>query len=182
MTDSRPRPQYGEYATPEEQARAMGTHRSAPAVQAAAPSGPSLAQASAARDVHPSTAQQVRSSRDLVMTVTLLAIGLVWVLLSIPGAANLPDTLNRTYELQGYTGGYGPVALASMLGLLMNISSIVVWGISCAVSVTLLRRHRRAAYVPIIGAVVAGAIALALTLVAMLSDPGLVAYINTLQA
>lgn len=165
MTESRPTPQYGEYASPEEQAKAMG---------AAAWPAPQPAE--------PAPVPRVRSSRDMVITVTLLGIGLVWVLLSIPGAADLPATLNRTYELQGYTGTYGPVELASTLGLLMNISSIVVWAITCAVSIAMLRRHRRAVYVPIIGAVVAGAIALALTLVAMLSDPGLIAYVNSLQA
>lgn len=189
MSDSRPSPRYGEYATPEEQAKAMGVHPAKPVVEPSAPPGmqaPARARAAAVRGAaapHPTAddARRARGSRDLVTTVTLLAIGLVWVLMSIPGAANLPDTLNRTYELQGYTGDHGPVALASTLGLFMNISSIVVWGVTCAVSVALLRRHRRAWYVPLIGAVVAGAIALALTLVAMLSDPGLVAYFASLQ-
>ncbi|MEO7123741.1 MAG: DUF6264 family protein [Lacisediminihabitans sp.] len=194
MTDPRPRPQYGEYATPEEQARALGrpapeAHASHDAVRAQHSSPAALPhhEAVAVRPqdgAAPEGVGQVharRRSRDAVITVTLLAIGLVWVLLSIPSASDFVDTLDHTYALQGYTGHYGPVALASTIGLAINISSISLWGITCAVSIVVLRRHRRAFYIPIIGAVLAGIVVLSLTLVAMLNDPGLIAYVNSLQ-
>lgn len=126
-------------------------------------------------------ARRLGSSRDAVITITLLGLGLAWVLLSIPSAADFVGTLNRTYALQGYTGHYGPVALASTIGLTINISSIALWGITCAVSIAVLRRHRRAFYIPVIGAVVTGIVVIALTLVAMLNDPGLITYVNSLQ-
>jgi hypothetical protein len=200
MTEQRPRPQYGEYASPEEQARAIGVpldpahHASAPHASASHAGTP---HASAAQAVTPPAAPpaapaapvvgseaataRVRRSRDVVVTVVLLGIGLAWTLLSIPGTSDLAGTLDRTYALQGYTGHYGPVALASALGLAMNISTLVLWGISCAISIALLRRHRRAFYVPLIGAVVSGLVVVALTIVAMYNDPGLLAYLGALQ-
>jgi hypothetical protein len=120
-------------------------------------------------------------SRDALLTVMLLGIGLAWVLWSIPNSVDFADTLNRSYALQGYTGHYGPVALASTIGLIMNISSITLWAITCGVSIAALRRHRRAFYIPLIGAVVTGVVVLALTLIAMLNDPGLMAYMSSLQ-
>jgi drug/metabolite transporter (DMT)-like permease len=127
------------------------------------------------------TASRARRSRDTVVTVMLLGLGLAWILISIPGTSDLAGTLDRTYALQGYTGHYGPVALASALGLAINISSLVLWGITCAVSIAVLRRHRRAFYIPLIGAVLSGLVVIALTLVAMFNDPGLLAYLDTLQ-
>lgn len=191
MTEQRPRPQYGEYASPEEQAKAIGVplepapHASAPHVSAPHAAAPQAATPPAATPVPivmgTDSTPRVRRSRDVVVTVVLLGIGLAWVLLSIPGTSDLAETLDRTYALQGYTGHYGPVALASALGLAMNITSLVLWGITCAVSITLLRRHRRAFYVPIIGAVVSGLVIVALTIVAMYNDPGLLAYLGALQ-
>ncbi|WP_349901772.1 DUF6264 family protein [Parafrigoribacterium humi] len=181
MTDQRPRPQYGEYATPEEQARALGL----PAQKAQHPSPAHQPDVPVLRDAARETKRAARARfnrpRDIVITVTLLAIGLVWVLLSVPGTSDLAATLDRTYALQGYTGRYGPVALASAIGMAINISSIALWGISAAVSIGLMRTHRRAFYIPIIGAAISGTVAIVLTLVALLSDPGLIAYMGSLQ-
>jgi hypothetical protein len=196
MTEPRPRPQYGEYASPEEQARAIGIplehapHTTPPAPPAAAPPARKPEKSEHAVQ-HPGTGQpdavgldtraRVRRSRDTVVTVMLLGLGLAWILLSIPGTSDLAGTLDRTYAIQGYTGHYGPVALASALGLAINISSLVLWGITCAVSIAVLRRHRRAFYIPLIGAALSGLVVIALTLVAMFNDPGLLAYLSTLQ-
>ena len=181
MTDQRPRPQYGEYATPEEQARALGV----PAPKAQHPSPAHRPAVPVVREsvgeAKPAARSPFSRPRDIVITVTLLAIGLVWVLLSIPGTSDLAATLNHTYALQGYTGHYGPVALASAIGMAINISSIALWGISAAVSIALIRTHHRAFYIPIIGAVVSGLVVIVLTLVALLSDPGLIAYMGSLQ-
>jgi len=116
-----------------------------------------------------------------VATVLLLGLGLAWILLSIPGTSDLAGTLDRTYALQGYTGHYGPVAFAAALGLAINITSLVLWGTACAVSIAMLRRHRRAFYIPLIGAALTMLVIIALTIVAMFNDPGLVAYLGTLQ-
>lgn len=205
MTEQRPRPQYGEYASPEEQARAIGVplehgaHSASPAVPPAPPAqnqqdrqnqrksdravqhAETGRQAGQADAVGLDTVNRARRSRDTAVTVMLLGLGLAWILISIPGTSDLAGTLDRTYALQGYTGHYGPVALASALGLAINISSLVLWGITCAVSIAVLRRHRRAFYIPLIGAVLSGLVVIALTLVAMFNDPGLLAYLSTLQ-
>ncbi|MEO6943308.1 MAG: DUF6264 family protein [Lacisediminihabitans sp.] len=190
MTDSRPRPQYGEYASPEDQAKAIGIPlvHVPKTVPAAAPVADPVhsVEKGKEKDAHSavasnSTATRAKRSRDTVATVMLLGLGLAWILISIPGTSDLAGTLNRTYALQGYTGKYGPVALASILGLVINISSLVLWGITCAVSIALIRRHRRAFYVPLIGGALSGLVIIALTIVAMFNDPGLLAHLSTLQ-
>ena len=94
MTDSRPRPQYGEYATPEEQAKAIGSpaptapDRTAPdssAPESTAPASPPVAMSVSASFPAPETrgaedavadpVRRLRRSRDIVFTVTLLGIG-----------------------------------------------------------------------------------------------------------
>jgi Family of unknown function (DUF6264) len=118
--------------------------------------------------------------RDIGFTVALLAIGLFWVIVSIPGMANLPTTIQQTYATQGYTGKYGPVALGTSIGLAINISQLVLWAITCGLSVLAIRKRRRAFYIPLIGAVVSGLLVMVLTIVAMLNDPGLLQYLSTL--
>lgn len=189
MTDSRPRPQYGEYATPEEQAKALGIPAHELPVQAdpvkahhAAPVMLPAGEAPHAQSTkNVSRPQTVIGSRDSLFTFALLGVGLAWVLWSIPSSVNFADTLNRSYALQGYTGHYGPVALASAIGLIISISSITLWAITCGVSIAVLRRHRRAFYIPLVGAVVTAIVVLALTLIAMLNDPGLLTYLSSMQ-
>ena len=67
MTDARERPEYGEYATPEEQAEAMGTP-TAPFVEAAIVEPEALADAAAAV-----TRPQPRRW-DLVLTIALIVV------------------------------------------------------------------------------------------------------------
>jgi hypothetical protein len=214
MEDSRSRPQYGEYASPEDQAKAIRVPIRPPEQQDLPPATqhavhapietPSADQGVADHGVtdhdvtggspwlrpgqreSPSAggsadvARRMAGPRDIGFTVALLAIGLFWVIVSIPGMANLPATIQQTYAMQGYTGKYGPVALGTSIGLAINISQLVLWAITCGLSVLAIRRRRRAFYIPLIGAVLSGLVVMVLTVVAMLNDPGLLQYLSTL--
>jgi hypothetical protein len=208
MADSRSRPQYGEYASPEDQAKAIrvpvpppeqaplaapapgrvtgygaGQEPSAgpwarPGQQGdtagqQGPGQPGLGQPADA-------ARQMVRTRDIGFTAALLAIGLFWVIVSIPGMADLPATIQQTYAMQGYTGKYGPVALGATIGLVINISQLVLWAVTCGLSVLAIRKGRRAFYIPLAGGVVSGLVVMVLTIVAMLNDPGLLQYLSTL--
>jgi hypothetical protein len=210
MEDSRPRPQYGEYASPEDQAKAIRVPSRPPEQQdAPAPAKQHAVQAPiettgadqgmadhgvtggpwlrpGQRGESPGVggpadvARRMAGPRDIGFTVALLAIGLFWVVVSIPGMADLPTTIQQTYAMQGYTGKYGPVALGTSIGLAINISQLVLWAITCGLSVLAIRRRRRAFYIPLIGAVVSGLLVMVLTVVAMINDPGLLQYLSTL--
>jgi hypothetical protein len=203
MTEPRSRPQYGEYASPEDQAKAIQVPIQPPEQPNAAPapiesvgvgSGPTGGSwlrpgqpsvvpqpGQPGTDGQAGTARQMGHPRDIGFTAALLGIGLFWVLVSIPGMANLPQTIQQTYAMEGYTGHYGPVALASAIGLAVNISQLVLWGVTCALSVLAIRKRRRAFYIPLVGGVISGLVVMVLTIVAMFNDPGLLQYLSTLQ-
>ncbi|MDQ1526109.1 MAG: hypothetical protein QOG18_722 [Microbacteriaceae bacterium] len=199
MTEPRSRPQYGEYASPEDQAKAIRVPHTPqdqpnaePAPIEAAVSAPtggswlgprqqSAVPGPSAMDGRAGTARQLGRPRDIGFTAALLAIGLFWILVSIPGMANLSATIQQTYAMEGYTGHYGPVALASAIGLAINISQLVLWGVTCALSVLAIRKRRRAFYIPLIGGAVSALVVMVLTIVAMLNDPGLLQFLSTLK-
>jgi hypothetical protein len=220
MADSRSRPQYGEYASPEDQAKAIrvpvpppeqaplaapapgrvtgygagqepsagpwarpgqqgdtagqqGPGQQGPGQPGNAAGQPGLGQPADA-------ARRMVRTRDMGFTAALLAIGLFWVIVSIPGMADLPATIQQTYAMQGYTGKYGPVALGATIGLVINISQLVLWAVTCGLSVLAIRKGRRAFYIPLAGGAVSGLVVMVLTIVAMLNDPGLLQYLSTL--
>ncbi|MDQ1606365.1 MAG: hypothetical protein QOJ18_732 [Microbacteriaceae bacterium] len=200
MTEPRSRPQYGEYASPEDQAKAIRvpiTPQDQPNAEPApiegagvgsAPTGgwlgprqQSAVPGPSAMDGRAGTARQLGRPRDIGFTAALLAIGLFWILVSIPGMANLSATIQQTYAMEGYTGHYGPVALASAIGLAINISQLALWGVTCALSVLAIRKRRRAFYIPLVGGAVSALVVMVLTIVAMLNDPGLLQFLSTLK-
>jgi hypothetical protein len=169
MTDQRPRPQYGEYATPQAQAQAMGLsspgHAPAPA---AGPAAPTAAGAAAP------TARGRRGQANLVVTVALLALGLVNVATSIGSYLDLPGAIQTVYDQLGY-GTYTADALAHSLGILAVVLSVVIWLATAAVCALLIRKHRLSWWVPLVGAAVLFvAIAIVMT-VAVASDPAFAA-------
>jgi hypothetical protein len=161
MTEQRPRPQYGEYATPQVQAEAMGLPTAVP---------PSV---SAERPV---TVRRPGQANRIV-TLTLLALGLVNVVLSVGNYLDLPGSIQTVYDQMGL-GTYTSTALASSLGVVALVLSVVIWLTTAAVSALLLRRHRLSWWVPVVGAALLFiAIAIVMT-VAVISDPAFLAYVE----
>ncbi|HUG50716.1 MAG TPA: DUF6264 family protein [Terrimesophilobacter sp.] len=169
MTEQRPRPQYGEYATPQVQAQAMGLPTPAHAVPSVPPPVP---------DARPADTGHRRQQTNLIVTVTLLALGLVNVGMSVGSYGNLGATIQTVYDTLGY-GTYTSGALAASLGIVAIVVSVVVWLVTAAVSALLLRKHRVSWWVPLVGAtLVFVAIAIIMT-VAVVSDPAFMTYLDT---
>jgi hypothetical protein len=170
MTEQRPRPQYGEYATPQAQAEAMGLPSPAHAV----PRVPQPVQ-----DVRPVDAGHRRQQTNLIVTVTLLALGLVNIGMSIGSYGNLGATIQTVYDRLGY-GTYTSGALAASLGVVAIVVSVVVWLATAAVSALLIRKHKVSWWVPLAGATLQFvAIAIIMT-VAVVSDPAFMTYLDTM--
>ncbi|MHB1171163.1 MAG: DUF6264 family protein [Lacisediminihabitans sp.] len=182
MTEPRPRPKYGEYASSQDQAKAIAVSlprdTSVGAQRQPQPSEHGHA-FSPTRRTGPSA--RPRPSWDTALTSVLLGIGLLSVLMSVPGMAQLPATIQQAYALQGYSGSYGPIGLASAIGLAINISQIMIWAVTCALSVFALRKRRPAFYIPIAGGLLSAVVVMVLLVVAMVNDPGLVAHLSSLQ-
>jgi hypothetical protein len=171
MTEKRPRPQYGEYATPQAQAEAMGLPSPAHAV----PTVPQPVQ-----DALPADAGHRRAQTNLIVTVTLLALGLVNIGMSVGSYGNLGATIQTVYDRLGY-GTYTSGALAASLGVVAIVVSVVVWLATAAVSALLIRKHKVSWWVPLAGATLQFvAIAIIMT-VAVVSDPAFMTYLDTMS-
>lgn len=173
----RPRPQYGEYASPEQQAKAMGVTSPPP------PNVPALARPTGALAPPPPPygqnlprAATVATPRrwDLMLSAVLLAYGLYSVVSGMFQFADLGALINRVYQMQGI-GQFTTTQLATTLGIVINTSDVVLFVATALITFALLRRGKVAFYVPLIGGAIAGIIALVCILVLMFGDP---AYLN----
>ena len=165
MSDSRPAPRYGEYATPDEVAALRGETMSPPPVTA--PGAPPSAAREPARG---STWRRL----DRPITVALLAFG-VLNLLQYAGAL-----LDFEYFLEVATEGtilddVDFTDAARVGGVVLFVVSLALVLVSGAIAVLLLRRGRVAFWVPL----VAGALSIlgwvAVLVVILLQTPGALA-------
>jgi hypothetical protein len=192
MTDPRPRPRYGEYSTPEVQARAKGLPEATPVTATgpeSAPATPVRAHAAAARSAAPGPADSTtvpdrpRSPEratpggllNRVVTLGLLALGLFNFFSGFAAFLTLPTFIQTAYDQLG-AGEYGPTALASALGIVAIVVSGALWLGTAWICLRLLQRGRTSWWVPLVGA---AATVIALTVimsVAILSDPTFAAF------
>ncbi len=128
----RPAPRWGEYATPEEVA---ALH-------------PQLARKPEPEPVPPPVVPPVRRGWDAPLTIGLLVLGAWNVLGSIPGYLDFGSLMHRAATLAGFTGvTVAPSAHAA--GIVAIVVNAVLLAAAIAGSLILLRRHRRAVWVPL---------------------------------
>jgi hypothetical protein len=210
VTDPRPRPQYGEYASPDEQARAMGFSDAASlslskqpvAPDAAAPetttdstttdpagttpvaspySPPGVgARSPGASAPGPLINGRPRRLWDAVLTIVLLGLGVISVTTSIPQYADFANTLSGVVSDAGY-GDYTNTSLASNIGIAINVTQIVLFLATAAVSVMMVRRNRLAFYIPLIGAVLFFIVLAVLLVIALTGDPSVMSNVTNVS-
>ncbi|MBT1584881.1 DUF6264 family protein [Curtobacterium flaccumfaciens] len=194
----RPAPGYGEYAPEgwvnpvlveqerqerERQARERQDQASAADARDAAPSDgvhgdragtdvrsgaiPAGAQGSMARS------RFGRTPADFVLTVGLLAFGLVSVVQSL-SVGKVASTVRRTLETQ-YTALNDPSAL-STAAVVAAITNVVVFALVAWWSIRRLRARKRTFWVPLVGAVVATAISTIAFVVVVMQDQAFVDF------
>lgn len=185
MTDNRPRPQYGEYATPEQRLAAGGLPLDEIELPKAAPGkdgdagGRGGQRASDAPDpalVTPGPLAQ-RRGWDSILTIALLSLGTYVVLSSIPGLAQFGQTVSTLFEQAGY-GDYTSIGLANMLGLVLNIVQPLLLVAAILLSVRSLAKNRLSFWIPLVFGAVNFIVFFVIALVAMVSDP---VFTNMLQ-
>jgi Family of unknown function (DUF6264) len=178
MSEERPRPQYGEYATPEQQAHAMGKrpipplrHQPEmppppdPTKRVVDPAQVDPAQGDPAQGV-PDPSQRVPESTpvigsvprgsahpiDRVVTLVLLGLGLFQLLDSIQGYLSFRVALNQLATGFGLTFAAPPAA--TQAGYWILASNVVLLLLTALVAIRVVRRSRIAFYIPLIGYVV----------------------------
>lgn len=180
MSDPRPRPQYGEYATPEQQAAARGQAAPPPTVvpEPNVPPPPY----GAALDRHgPPTTERLAPRGDAPLSVALLALGLLNVLLQVFAPPDYASTIDSMYKSYGVSGTYQVTDLTATLAQVVTISYIVIYLVVLFVTVQLLRARRRAFWVPLVGGVLAAIVAGVCAGVLLYADPAFMAYLTSVS-
>jgi hypothetical protein len=157
MTDDRPRPRYGEYApiptTP------------------VAPPAPVPAEAPA-----PVARRRVPRTWDLVLTTTLLLIGVFDVVAGFSRFADLGGVLNEAYVAQGFPA-FTSMELAASAGVVINVLRVVLIVAAIVGSLALISRGRTAFWVPLAAGAAAALVVIVALFVVIISDPALAEYV-----
>ena len=110
-----------------------------------------------------------------MLTVTLLTLGGLSVLQSFAGYVDLAATIDAAAERIG-AGDFTASASTRPIGIAIAVSSVVIYLITLAISVALLRARRLAFWVPLAGAALWGLLTVILMAVAIMGDPN---FVNT---
>lgn len=170
------RPQYGEYASPEEQrARAGLPPLNAEPAASAPPAAPALPPVPGT--AAPGTAAQSSPARPVgrLVTFVLLGFGLVNVLSSIPQFVNMASTLTESMEMLGLDGEFTNFAAARTWGIVAVVVLLAGYAATAWLSFRQLKRNRAAWWIPLVGFVVTMSLVSACISVVMFSDPAFTA-------
>ena len=179
MTDpaERPRPQYGEYATPEEQrarikqpdlTRLLETGQDPDALQGAAPSP------SPSPPRRPAGAGTQRGRfADRVATIALLVYGLVNVVTGIPGMIDYESYVVTVLDLLGIEGQLADPAAGRPFGIAAAVVLVVGWLITAWISWRSLARNRVTWWIPLVAGILFTAVSGILLMIPIVSEPTL---------
>jgi hypothetical protein len=115
-----------------------------------------------------------RTPGDFVLTVGLLAFGLVSVVQSL-SVSQVASTVRRTLETQ-YTALNDPSALSGAAAV-AAITNVVVFALVAWWSIRRLRARKRTFWVPLLGAVVATLVSTIAFVVVVTQDPAFVDFV-----
>lgn len=177
--EARPRPAYGEYATPEEQRAAirqpdpLGEERAAQ--EARIPVGEY-----APPPRQPAATEPDRLRGDRIATWVLLAVGAFSVLSLIPSLFRMPEVFDLAFAQNGMPG-FTSDELANSVALVMGVEQIGLLALAAWLSIRSMRRGRVSWWIPLVIGVVANLIFIVLGAYVMLSDPAFSAYVNQMM-
>jgi hypothetical protein len=200
-SEPRPKPQYGEYATPQEQAKIIAD--SLPPVSpllvppAPVPPGP-ISPATVppvlspgavgkpprtprgrTRVTAPSPTEPRRRPRrwDIILTAALLGYATINVVTQLIARDTLATIATQFFVAQGI-GTYTPTALTTSLGNTLNVITLALFVATVLVTTWMLRSGRVAFWVPIAGGVLATIVALVFVVILLQSDPAFVTFLD----
>lgn len=190
--DPRPRPAYGEYATPEQQRAAMGMPASGastppsqaqPAVPAAgenrAPRLPVDTPFTPVRPTHATTSAARPTRRvDRIITFALLAYGLMTVISSVPQLWYFTDFAQTWMNLAGIDATFSNVAQGDLWGRIGALVFIAGWLLTAVLSWRAVARARIGWWIPLVGAIVTFVVVTVCLTVPLIGDPAIAAYFS----
>jgi len=164
--EPRPRPQYGEYATPEEQRAAIRSPEPEPAASADPPHPPTA----------PATTVAARPTRmaDRVITLALLAYGLVTVISAIPQLVDFSEFAKTWMTVAGVEGEFTNTAQGALWGGIGATVFAVGWLLTAVLAWWSLARGKLSWWIPLVGAIVTFLIVSVCLVVPLFGDDALV--------
>lgn len=169
MTD---RPQYGEYATPEEQRRLAGLPPVDAAPETPAIASPAVVEAPAA------PAKPAGRPWDRILTIALLAYGVINVFMTGMSYLNLPDLMNESMKILGIEGEFTNFEQARVWGTVAAIVLVIGWVLTAWLSMRRLRSGKITWWLPLVGAAVTMLVAAFCITVPMMGDPAFLTYVE----
>lgn len=176
MTSS-DQPEYGERATPEEQARAIAASGGIQEWQRQAHLPPA-AEHTSTPAVEPRTKATSGYTVNRFATIVLLAVGLVAVLQSAFGYLDLATTIQTLYTQQGI-GEYTATELTTVIGISLVVLQALIWLITAYVSLKALSKGKTAWWIPLVGAGITFILTASLLAALLLADPAFTHYLGT---
>lgn len=179
MSEERPRPAYGEYATPEEQRARIAQPSATWELETGHTlGGDGPATPAAAAPIAPVTSGTAASAPprpprmgDRIATIALLAYGLVNVVSSVITLADYPAYANSILALMGVDATYTDGTAARPWAMAASGVLIVGWLLTAALSYFSLRRGRLTWWIPVVAGIVFNVVAGTLVMVPLMSDP-----------
>ena len=174
--DPRPRPAYGEYATPEEQRAAIRepdpytvevtrhAHAPTPVSAHAHPARPTTSAARPSR------------SADRVITVALLVYGFITVLGAAPQLWHFSEFAQAWMALAGIDATFTNIAQGELWGRAGAILFAVGWLVTALLSWLAMQRGRLAWWIPLVGAIVTFVVVSVCLTVPLLGDPAIAGH------
>jgi hypothetical protein len=167
-----PRPQYGEYASPEEQRariRQPAYPPASPQPGAAPPPLPPIAPIPGPAASAPGVR---RHPVDFVVTLALLAYGLWNVVSTVPALFDIGSYVHELLSVMGTDAQLSDPDAARGYGIAAAVVMIVLWLAAAVLSGLQMRRGRIAWWIPLVAGVLASLVTGILLTIPLLADPG----------
>ncbi|WP_200948623.1 DUF6264 family protein [Microbacterium sp. Root61] len=197
--EPRPRPQYGEYATPEEQRARIQYPDASYAIETGQAPDP-VARAAAAEQLaagrpspapdwiplppHVDAAAKTNPGRrrvDLIIALALLGYGLVNVILTIVQILDFPAFAQQFMSISGIDGEFTNTAAGQLWGGIAAVVFAVGWLVTALFVYLRARRGKRVWWIPIVGAAVTFILFTVCVTVPLMGDPVIFSFFSTPQ-
>lgn len=176
--EPRPRPQYGEYATPEQQRahiRQPAPSQAPVPVEQAPPQAPPAGAPWMRGHAASSHAHPV----DRIVTIALLAYGALNVVFALPAYFNLPAYMKQVMTILGIAGDFTNLDGARLWGPIAAAVLVAGFAVTAWIAVRHVRRGRLSWWIPVVGAVVSYVLVAMCLTVVILGDPAFVQFAGT---
>lgn len=181
--DPRPRPAYGEYATPEEQRARIRQPDATWSIETGqAPVEPRATEPPATEphgwpvDTAPVPASQRRGG-DRIVTIALLVVGAFNVATTAVSYFDLAALADQAMQLLGMTGEFTNIEAARLWGPIAAAVLVVGYLLTAFFAWRSLRAYRLSWWIPVVGAVVTYLGVYVCLSVPLLGDPAFASYL-----